>query len=108
MQQLAEWKLVSAYTNHSIMQWYDDIYIEDFNLWAEQFCRQYEFKSQEIALGADRAQLHFQVEGFDFLLCYEALSESLWIEGHNAFANQNIQLLAQLMSKDTLVHNEHM
>ncbi|MFT5311998.1 MAG: hypothetical protein ACI8Z9_000474 [Paraglaciecola sp.] len=53
---------------------------ESFTELAESFCFQFKLQKISLSLGADRAQLHFNTGLGDFLLYYESLCDSLWVE----------------------------
>lgn len=76
---------------------------EGFAYWCQQFCREFELRSVDLSIGADRGQFHFQFANNDYLLCLELACDALWIEGANRLATNNMFSLYQHLSKDTLV-----
>lgn len=108
MQQLIEWQLSKHNAQNPLLQASFVLLDEQFEDWTKTFCQQFQLICKERSEGADRAQLHFQYGQCDYVLCYEALCESIWIEGCNVYAKQKIVQLNRHLMQDTLVENEHM
>jgi hypothetical protein len=53
---------------------------ESFPALAEDFCLKFNLQKVSLDYGADRAQLHFRTTLGEFLLHYESLCDSIWIE----------------------------
>jgi hypothetical protein len=66
---------------------------ESFTELAEEFCLKFNVQKVSLSLGADRAQLHFRIGLGDFLLHYESLCDSFWID---LFINKNEKQLTDL------------
>lgn len=66
---------------------------DTFDSFCKGFCIQFNLRLLEMNQGADRCQMRFNFQHQDFLLCYEALCDSLWIEN---YTHENPETIKQL------------
>ena len=90
MQQLNQWAIEGGkITLTSPVP--DDV--EAFESFAAQFSSSDLWQTLSLETGADRAQLHFRFQHYDFLMHYEALCDALWIEPMNNQGTDKIRNL---------------
>lgn len=77
MQQLIHWRVEPMGLIADHVPFVETV---DFIDWAKQLIAQQGCSVGSIEFGADRAQVGFRYENLDFLLCFESLCESIWIE----------------------------
>lgn len=106
MQQLNQWRFCEEtqtilYIKDKLPNW------DDFKHWCNIFCSEH-FTLISIEYGADRQQMHFRLGGHDYLLCYEAICEAIWIESINQQAGAALAVLSKLLDSDTHDDTNHL
>lgn len=99
MQQLNQWRYCKEnqtilYVAGELPNW------NNFKQWCDYFCREH-FSLISLEQGADRQQMHFRLDEHDYLLCYEALCEALWIESIHQQAGAINAVFSKLIDRDT-------
>ena len=77
MQQLIHWHYQSTGLISDSVPFVEII---EFIDWGKALISSQGWRLGSVEFGADRAQLAFRAESMDWLLCFESLCESIWIE----------------------------
>jgi hypothetical protein len=106
MQQLAQWQYCEEnqtilYIGSELPKW------DEFGQWCDTFCQK-QFSLISLEHGADRQQMHFRFAEYDYLLCYEALCEALWIEAFSQQASAALTVLSKRLDSDTHDDTNHL
>jgi hypothetical protein len=85
---------------------------DNFDLWCDTFCSEHfcreNYRLITLEQGADRQQMHFRLGEYDYLLCYEALCEALWIESIGHQSSAALDVLCKLLDSDTHDGTNHL
>lgn len=102
MQQLSQWRIDTDTSKILLDEAFflqEDRFLDRAQTWVSAFGAHL----VSIEIGADRAQVHFQIDGKDWLLQVETLCESAWIEPFSQVSDEQLKNLCDLLVTHTFV-----